>query len=60
MVTARPSHFFWFRRMIRPPYVFYKMAAYHRSVLLRAKALAILTQRGHSLPVETELQEDDQ
>ena len=30
------------------------LAAYHRSVLRRAKALAILTQRGHPLPVETE------
>jgi hypothetical protein len=30
------------------------LAAYHRSVLRRAKALAILTQRGHPLPLETE------
>lgn len=34
------------------------MNAYHRSVLRRAKALAILAQRGHSLPVETELSDD--
>jgi hypothetical protein len=34
------------------------LAAYHRSVLRRAKALAILTQRGHSLPVETELSDN--
>jgi len=30
------------------------LAAYHRSVLRRAKALAILTQRGHPLSAETE------
>jgi hypothetical protein len=35
------------------------LAAYHRSVLRRAKALAILAQRGHHLPVETELQVED-
>jgi len=35
------------------------LAAYHRSVLRRAKALAILTQRGHPLPLEAELQEDN-
>jgi hypothetical protein len=34
--------------------------AYHRSVLRRAKALAILAQRGHPLEVETELPDDDQ
>jgi hypothetical protein len=31
------------------------LAAYHRSVLRRAQALAILTQRGHPIPTETEL-----
>lgn len=31
------------------------LSAYHRSVLRRAQALAILTQRGHPLPSETEL-----
>jgi len=36
------------------------LAAYHRSVLRRAKALAILTQRGHPLPAVTELQEGNQ
>jgi hypothetical protein len=35
------------------------LSAYHRSVLRRAKALAILAQRGHSLPVETELSDDE-
>ncbi len=35
------------------------LAAYHRSVLRRAKSLAILSQRGHPLPLETEPQEDD-
>jgi hypothetical protein len=32
------------------------LAAYHRSVLRRAQALAILAQRGHPIPIETELQ----
>ena len=32
------------------------LAAYHRSVLRRAQALAILTQRGHATPTETKLQ----
>lgn len=36
------------------------LTAYHRSVLHRAKALAILAQRGHPLPVETELPDDAQ
>jgi len=36
------------------------LAAYHRSVLRRAKALAILAQRGHPLPPETELPDDAQ
>ncbi len=31
------------------------LAAYHRSVLRRAQALAILTQRGHPIPTEMEL-----
>jgi hypothetical protein len=31
------------------------LAAYHRSVLRRAQALAILAQRGHPIPTETEL-----
>jgi len=35
------------------------LTAYHRSVLRRAKALAILAQRGYPLPVETELPDDD-
>jgi hypothetical protein len=35
------------------------LAAYHRSVLRRAQALAILTQRGHAIPTETELQTKD-
>lgn len=35
------------------------LTAYQRSVLRRAKALAILAQRGHSLPVETELSDDE-
>ena len=29
------------------------LVAYHRSVLRRAQALAVLAERGHSLPVET-------
>ncbi len=32
----------------------YLLAAYHRSVLRRAKALAVLVQRGHPLPVSPE------
>jgi hypothetical protein len=32
------------------------LLAYHRSVLRRAKALAILAQRGHPLPDQAELQ----
>jgi len=32
------------------------LVAYHRSVLRRAQALAILAQRGHPIPTETELQ----
>ena len=32
------------------------LTAYHRSVLRRAQALAILAQRGHPIPTETELQ----
>jgi hypothetical protein len=32
------------------------LAAYHRSVLRRAQALAILAQRGHPIPTEKELQ----
>lgn len=32
----------------------YLIAAFQRSVLRRAKALAILAQRGHSIPVATE------
>jgi hypothetical protein len=35
------------------------LAAYYRSVLRQAKALAILAQRGHHLPVGTELQGED-
>lgn len=35
------------------------LSAYHRSVLRRAKALAILAQRGHPLLVETKLLDDD-
>ena len=35
------------------------LTAYHRSVLRRAKSLAILAQRGYPLPVETELPDDD-
>jgi len=35
------------------------LTAYHRSILRRAKALAILAQRGHSLPVEIELPDND-
>ncbi|MGD9098909.1 MAG: hypothetical protein PVF45_00415 [Anaerolineae bacterium] len=34
--------------------------AYHRSVLRRAKALAILAQRGHPLPDEPKLPDDAQ
>ncbi len=34
--------------------------AYHYSILRRAKALAILTQRGHPLEIETELADNDQ
>jgi len=34
--------------------------AYHHSVLRRAKALAILAQRGHPLPPEAELPDDGQ
>jgi len=30
------------------------LTAYHRSVLRRAKALAVLAQRGHSFPADTE------
>ena len=33
--------------------------AYHRSILRRAKAMAILAQRGHPLEVETEFPDDD-
>lgn len=29
------------------------LTAYHRSILRRAKALAVLAQRGHALPAET-------
>ena len=36
------------------------LTAYHRSVLRRAKALAILSQRGHPLPTEPKLPDDDQ
>ena len=36
------------------------LTAYQGSVLRRAKALAILAQRGHSLPVETESLGDNQ
>jgi len=35
------------------------LTGYHRSVLRRAKALAILAQRGHPLPGVSELQEDN-
>ena len=35
------------------------LTAYHRSVLRRAKSLAILAQRGHPLPVEAEPQADE-
>lgn len=31
------------------------LAVYHRSVLRRAQALAILLQRGHSIPFQTDL-----
>jgi hypothetical protein len=34
--------------------------AYHRSVLRRAKSLAILSQRGHPLPSEPEIPDDAQ
>ena len=34
------------------------LTAYHRSVLRRAKALAILAQRGHPLPDESEFPDD--
>ena len=36
-----------------PESLFHKLkrAAYHRSVLRRAKALAILAQRGHRVPI---------
>jgi hypothetical protein len=36
------------------------LTAYHRSVLRRAKALAILAQRGHPLPDEPKLPDDAQ
>jgi len=35
------------------------LTAYRRSILRRAKALAILVQRGHPLPVETVSQDDN-
>ena len=35
------------------------LAAYHRSVLRRAKALAILAQRGHPLPAASESPDDE-
>ncbi len=36
----------------------YLLTAYHRSVLRRAKSLAILSQRGHPLPAEIEPPDD--
>ena len=35
------------------------LTAYHRSVLRRAKALAILAQRGHPLPAVSESSDDE-